>query len=222
MAEEQPLIIDYYSDVLCVWAYFSQIKVDQLKADFGDQIEIREHFLSLFGNNHERIAIGWEDGGYSGYAAFVQEAANHFEHVSLHPDVWLRNQPTSSMPAHLYVKAVQLLEEKSKSEQSKFAWSVREAFFSELKDVSNKGVLQELVERTGLDLNQVENHLESGLAHAALAIDIAAQKELLIEGSPTFILNNGRQKLYGNIGYRAIAANVEELLQRKIDIPAWC
>ena len=34
-----------------------------------------------------------------------------------------------------------------------------------------------------------------------------------IEGSPTFVLNEGRQKLYGNVGYRVIEANIRELLR---------
>ena len=34
-----------------------------------------------------------------------------------------------------------------------------------------------------------------------------------IEGSPSFVLNEGRQKLYRNIGFRVIEANIQELLR---------
>jgi hypothetical protein len=34
-----------------------------------------------------------------------------------------------------------------------------------------------------------------------------------IEGSPSFVLKEGRQKLYGNVGFRIIEANIQELLR---------
>jgi hypothetical protein len=34
-----------------------------------------------------------------------------------------------------------------------------------------------------------------------------------MEASPNFVLNEGRQKLYGNIGFRSIEANIQELLR---------
>ena len=44
-----------------------------------------------------------------------------------------------------------------------------------------------------------------------------------IEGSPSFVLNGGRQKLYGDVGFRIIEANIEELLQVPGgDQASWC
>ena len=34
-----------------------------------------------------------------------------------------------------------------------------------------------------------------------------------IEGNPSLVLNDGRQKLYGNVGFRLIDANIQELLR---------
>jgi hypothetical protein len=34
-----------------------------------------------------------------------------------------------------------------------------------------------------------------------------------IEGRPSFVLNEGRQKLYGNVGLRIIEENIQELLR---------
>jgi hypothetical protein len=49
------------------------------------------------------------------------------------------------------------------------------------------------------------------------------KKELLkLEGSPSYILNDGRQKLYGNVGYRVIEANVTELLEHDDNQLSWC
>ncbi len=44
-----------------------------------------------------------------------------------------------------------------------------------------------------------------------------------IQGSPTFVLNEGRQKLYGNVGYRIIDANIQEMLREpRTDQASWC
>jgi hypothetical protein len=44
-----------------------------------------------------------------------------------------------------------------------------------------------------------------------------------IEGSPSYVLNEGRQRLYGNIGFRVMEANVQELLRAPgIDDASWC
>ena len=57
---------------------------------------------------------------------------------------------------------------------------------------------------------------------AALCGDINLAQEYGVKGSPTYILNQGRQKLYGNVGYKVIAANVHELLEQPENQASWC
>ena len=46
---------------------------------------------------------------------------------------------------------------------------------------------------------------------------------LMVQGSPTFILNDGRQKLYGNVGYGVLEANITELLRSPAaGAASWC
>ncbi|MBT5374711.1 MAG: hypothetical protein HOL06_08645, partial [Rhodospirillaceae bacterium] len=45
-----PLKIVYFSDILCVWAYFAQVRLDELKAQFGDTIALDYAFIPLFGD----------------------------------------------------------------------------------------------------------------------------------------------------------------------------
>jgi predicted DsbA family dithiol-disulfide isomerase len=52
--------------------------------------------------------------------------------------------------------------------------------------------------------------------------DFDAQKKQLVEGSPTFVLDEGRQKLYGNVGYRILEGNIQELLTEPGQRPGWC
>jgi len=48
-------------------------------------------------------------------------------------------------------------------------------------------------------------------ANAALASDNEAASAMNIQGSPSFVLNEGRQKLYGQVGYRILEANIQAL-----------
>jgi hypothetical protein len=44
-----------------------------------------------------------------------------------------------------------------------------------------------------------------------------------VQGSPTYILNNGRQKLFGNVGYGVIEANIMELIRSPVaGAASWC
>ncbi|WP_456406006.1 DsbA family oxidoreductase [Thiolapillus sp.] len=225
------IVIEYYTDMLCVWAYFAQIKLDELKREFGDRIELNHHFITLFGNNEVRIARGYEDGGYAGYSKHVLGLVEHFPHVEIHPEIWIRNIPASSLPVHLTLKAVQLLEEKGELPQQiygvrtvfeELVWQLRLGFFSKLQNIADERVLQEHLLALDIPLEKVEAEISNGNAYAALSLDIDEHRSRMIEGSPTWIMNDGRQRLYGNIGYRAIAANIQELLERKIDLPDWC
>lgn len=214
---ENPVVIDYYTDALCVWAYFGQVKVDELKREFGERVVLRHRFIPLFGCCESRIGQG--EGGYEGYSAHVLELARNFPHVEVHPRIWLDVRPASSLPVHLVLKAVQGV---SGDRAEQLAWSLRLAFFCDLENIADQAVLHRHLEALEIPVAAVEEEIASGRAFAALARDMEAQREHMIEGSPTFLMNEGRQRLYGNVGYRAIAANVQELLERRLDIPEWC
>ena len=101
-------------------------------------------------------------------------------------------------------------------------WNLRLGFFRDLENIADKAVLHRHLEQLNIPVEAVEREIANGNAFAEMALDIEEHKERMIEGSPTFLMNEGRQRLYGNVGYRAIAANVQELLERKLDIPDWC
>ena len=62
----------------------------------------------------------------------------------------------------------------------------------------------------------------AGLGVASVSVHAPADA-LGLQGSPSFVLNDGRQKLYGNVGYRVIEANIEELLRApSADQASWC
>jgi protein-disulfide isomerase len=65
--------------------------------------------------------------------------------------------------------------------------------------------------------------MHDGTPFALLASDYQDADKMRIEGSPSFVLNAGRQKLYGNIGFHLIEANIRELMRAPSDGEAsWC
>jgi predicted DsbA family dithiol-disulfide isomerase len=55
MATADILKIDCYSDVLCVWAYGLQSRLDALHREFGPAIRIDHRFISIFGTPTIRL-----------------------------------------------------------------------------------------------------------------------------------------------------------------------
>lgn len=228
--------IEYFTDVLCVWAYGAQVRMEELKKDFGNRVELVYRFLPLFAATEERIGRGWRDrGGYAGFNRHVQEIAAEWPHVTVHPRLWLENVPVSATPAHLFLKAVQLLEHRSELAQgngqegashSRFeaaAWRVRQAFFQDAQDIASRAVLESIGRALDLPLHAVWRLVDNGEAHAAFHLDIEAKERYQVPGSPTLVLDEGRQRLYGNVGYRIIEANVRELLRDpRYGEATWC
>ena len=132
--------IIYYSDLLCVWAYVGEPRLQEIRAQFGDEVEIEHRFCSVFGDSAGRIEPGWKDrGGYDGFAAHIHEVAARFEDVSVHPDVWITTRPASSDSAHLFVKASQLLEARGEIDpgtSEALTAALRRAFFGACRDIA--------------------------------------------------------------------------------------
>ena len=217
----QNLKLTFYSDVLCVWAYVSQARVDKVVEQFSDQVSIDYRFCPVFGDSAHKIGMGWaQRGGYAGFADHLREAVSEFGHIKLHPEIWQRNRPTSSTPAHILIKAVQRVDER----QCRAVLNeLRLAFFERCLDIGTRSVLKAALEVVGVSVNDVQEVIDSGAAYADLEADRRDQQTLMVQGSPTIILNEGRQKLYGNVGYDVIEANILELLRSPVaGAASWC
>jgi predicted DsbA family dithiol-disulfide isomerase len=224
----EPIRISYFSDVLCVWAYIAQIRIDELIANFPERTSIDYHFLSVFGNAREKLDNSWrERGGLEGYSNHVHEVAQKFDHIAVHPKVWQATTPTSSISCHLFLHAIQLLEMKGVIPKSdalfqKTTWAFREAFFLHLADISNRQVQFEIAKELGLPIAAIQAQIDSGEAAALLSKDFDLIKDHTVTVSPTLIFNEGRQRLNGNVGYRVIEANIRELLNNPGTEESWC
>ena len=216
-----PLIIDYYSDILCVWAWIAQRRIDELNKQLGDKIEIKYHYIDVFGDAVNKIPSQWlERGGYEGFSDHVVESAFIYEYATVNADVWSKTRPTSSANPHLILKAIELIY--SSQHSIDLALEFRQAFFIEAKDISNLEILFAIIEEAGLDSMQVNKAILDGSAMASLMRNYQQAKALGLKGSPSYIIDNGRQTLYGNVGYRVLLANIEEQLNKPENEASWC
>lgn len=223
-----PIPINHFSDVLCIWAYIAQIRIDELRANFPGEVAFDYRYFSVFGDVKTKMVANWGDrGGLAGYAEHVREVSARFDHIELHPDAWTKNTPTSSMPAHLVLCAARLLDAPSHGGTVSGGFraldlATRKAFFEQNIDISRVDELLKIAEASGIDPGEVGKLLFSGGAHAALASDMKAAGDLGVRASPTLTFNEGRQTLTGNVGYRVLEANVRELLNNPADELSWC
>lgn len=223
----QTVPITYFSDVLCVWAYFAQVRIDAIQAQFGERVRFEPRFCSVFGDTARKVATAWKDkDGYAGFNKHLRHVGTQFPEVPIHPDLWLTVRPASSTSPHLALKAVQLLEAAGEAAEGDFdaaTIAFRKAFFVQARDIGRRGVQADILRETGIDAEAVEALVEDGRAFAALSSDYADADAMHIQGSPSFVLNEGRQKLYGNVGYRVMEANIAQLLREPVpDQASWC
>ena len=73
--------ITHFSDLLCVWAYVSQVRCEELLSHFAGRVEMDCRYIHVFGSVQAKMAAVWGDrGGVAAYAAHVQSVASDFEH----------------------------------------------------------------------------------------------------------------------------------------------
>ncbi len=216
-----PLQVDYYTDVLCIWAWIAQRRIDEIEKNRGEQVVIRHHCMNVFGDTANRVGKKWSDrGGYAGFGEHVQESAAPYESAPVNPRVWSYVRPHSSVAAHLILKAAELAA--TPEDAKKLAVTLRRSFFVDALDIGNVGVVLDIAGGAGFERSDLMSAIESGRAHGALMSDYGQAQDLGIKGSPSWVMNNGRQILYGNVGYRVLNANVEELLNNPADEASWC
>jgi len=231
MSVDKKVSIMHFSDVLCIWGFVGQIRMGKLQEKFADAIDVDYHFIQVFGSVATKMEQNWgHRGGIEAYGKMVCDVASRYDHINVHEDVWVKNTPTSSASCHLFLKAIQLLEEKGETPSikgyssiiEKVAGDIRLAFFQNLIDVSAVSAQYNLAEELGLPIDKIQAEIASGAAFAALESDQQLKEKHRIQGSPTIVFNEGRQMIYGNVGYRVIEANVQELLSKPKAAASWC
>ncbi len=213
--------VHHFSDILCVWAYVGHARIEELRRLHEAEVQLDYHFVDVFGDVPGRLRKRWIDkGGLAAYAQHVAEVAKEFDHVELNEDVWRKVTPSSSTACHHFLHAVGLAS--NGEEIARAAWALRLAFFAQARDVSLRETQLEIAQELGLNIVRIEGALDSGSALARVSRDLRLAKEQGISVSPTLVFNEGRQMLKGNVSFRAIEANVSELLSEHSSGQSWC
>ena len=184
------LKIDYFSDVLCIWAYSGHVRVDELCKEFGDEIELNYRFVPIFGAAKQRIARGWKDkDGFKGFNRHMQEVAAKWDHIQIHKDIWLHQAPTSSNVPHLYIKAAQLLQSQNlipaqaqeafngRTVIEELIWRIRAAFFEHCRNISDIAVLDSIAKELQL-LGIEDTYLETQSLKKFVSISLTVNEIL--------------------------------------------
>lgn len=219
--QREKIQIEYFTDILCVWAWIAQARLDELQKQWGEHVYIRHRYVDVFGDCFTKIPQQWgEQDGFGKFGEHVAASAGKFEHCRVNPDIWLHVRPRSSMQAHLLLKAVESLW--GQEAVADMAMHIRRAFFVDTADISDLDVLLEIAGQQSLDRQALLAKFRDGSAIAGLSNDVRDAASLAVRGSPTWVLNQGRQLLYGNVGYRILNANIEELLKHPGSEASWC
>ena len=51
---------DYFSDVLCVWAYVNELRVKEVREQFGKDVAIHFSFMPNFSATESKIEKAWQ------------------------------------------------------------------------------------------------------------------------------------------------------------------
>jgi predicted DsbA family dithiol-disulfide isomerase len=219
---DQAVQIDYYTDVLCVWAWIAQPRLEELHRQWGSKLTIRHRYVDVFGDCYRKIPDSWgASDGFERFNAHVAKSVEAFDEIDINKDIWAKTRPRSSLQAHLVLKAAELVA--GRGAQEKLALRVRQAFFLEARDICDMDILLELAsDCLASEQHELQQSISDGRAIAALSDDLRSANNLGVKGSPTWVMNDGRQILYGNVGYRILSANIGELINNPSGGASWC
>jgi len=211
------LAFSYWSDPLCVWALVAQTKLDRILEEVGDRLTIDYRIVPVFGSVPWRFERGpWAEGGIGGRVAATRRIAEQGGRSDVSGECWSRSMPSSSWAPAAAIKAVfALAREGSVSRDSgpTYQRTLRERFFVRDANIALRHVQLEVAEELGLHRGPIEARLDDGSALAAVCEDHAEKERLHIQGSPTYVFDDGRAMLYGNFDYAILHATIEELLR---------
>ena len=211
------LSFSHWTDPLCIWAYVAQDQLDQLLAEQGPRLAVDSRIVPVFGSVPWRFTHGpWASGGVEGRVRATAEIAAAHGHPEVDGSCWRGECPSSSWAPGAAIKSVRLLERAGAAEPgstARYQHALRRRFFADGQNIARRSVQLEAAEVLGIARAGIEQHLDDGSALAALWEDHQEKERLKLQGSPTYVFDNGRAMLYGNFPYGVLHATVEELLR---------
>lgn len=206
---------DFYTDPLCIWALLAEPKIDAVQAEFGDRLRVHYQVVPVFGSIDERLSTGsWAKNGIEGRVRATARIASTGGLTGVSGEGW-RHKPASSWGPAAVAAAVRQLEDSGDvPDQSTRAVlrGLRHRFFYDDDDITLRSVQAEVLEAADLPADRVLARVDNGPAFARLAEAVARREAQRIDGSPTWIFDGGRARLFGNVDLRVLRATIQALL----------
>ena len=198
-------------------AFVAQPKLDKILEEMGEHLQVDHHIVPVFGSVAWRFEKGpWSKQGVEGRVEATQRICEEHGFKGVEGRVWRDDQPACSWSAGMAVKAVFALEREGKVEAgmgAEYLRQLRRRFFVEDRNVARRSEQLALAESLKIAREAIEQRLDDGRALAALWEDHQQKEKLRIQGSPTYVFDNGRAMLYGNFDYAILKATVEAMVQ---------
>ncbi len=214
------------SDVLCVWAYVGQVRMDRLAHEFPSEVAVEYRYVSVSSATPGKLGERWRDkGGLAAYAEHVGSVVAKFDHVRLSPeavDPRGADLVDARAPPALRGTAAGASGPRRRGRPDGGGLAGARGLLPRRSRRLRSGGAQGARQGGRAGRGRARRPLASGRAHAGSARDLDLAREQDIRVSPTLTLNDGRQRLSGNVGYRTIAANVREILEKPVEEASWC
>ncbi len=209
----QRVSFSYWSDPLCIWALVSQKKLDLILGELGEHVHVQHRIVPVFGSVSWRFTKGaWAKDGVEGRVAATRRIAEQGGRTDVTGECWRKAMPASSWAPATAIKAVFAMDDGERL-GSAYQCALRERFFVGEANIALRSVQLEVAEALEIPREGIETRLDDGSALAAVCEDDAEKERLRIQGSPTYVFDNGRAMLYGNFDYRILHSTVEELVR---------
>lgn len=209
--------ISYWTDPLCIWAFVAEAKVERITSEFGARIRLEHRVIPVFGSVPWRFSHGpWKNEGVDGRVAATRRIAAEHGRPEITGEVWRRAAPTSSWAAGAALKAVFAAAahgEIAPDLAPGYQLRMRERFFVAEENVCERRVQLAIAEELSIPRASIERRLDDGSALAGLWEDFNDKEHMKLLGSPSWVFDDGRAQLYGNVGWGVLRATVEELVR---------
>lgn len=210
------LSFEYWSDPLCIWAFVAQPKLDALLRDHGEGLAVDYRVVPVFGSIPWRFREGsWAKAGPEGRRDATARIAQEFGFSGVTGAAWTLHAPATSWAPGIAIKAVCAMEKDGLAPVgagARYLASLRAAFFEHDRNTALRSEQLAVAEALELDRGPLEQRLDDGSALAALWEDDREREAKRIQGSPTYVFDGGRARLYGNFDEQVLRATVRTML----------
>ena len=179
------LPVAVYSDYTCPWCYIGSARLDRLKEELGDRVQLDVEWKPF--EIHPEVPRGGMPVEALPYPRAQWEAmmANLRRHAEAE-GLEMSNRPFVSnthraLAASAYVQA----EEPERFEA--FHDALFRGYFGEGRDLGDPTVVHEIATASGVDAERMEAALDAGRYEDALRETAATARRLGISGTPTFV-----------------------------------